>query len=169
MKWWFPLVLGVAAAVAGAAGRVEAVRDGVALPAAEVQVLEPLIVRLLESCHVDSTTFASQPLAWTEIPKSGWYIRVRWPQALEIQTHGAGTVRVDEILIALPKGAPPGHLQVKSGDQLRSFTKYAPEVMLAIAQEPVLGLSDLHPYANWAGIDWLARKAQALRDARPEP
>jgi hypothetical protein len=169
MKYWFPLFLMAGAAVAGAPGRVEAVRGGIAVPAEAVQVLEPLIVRLLESCSVDSTTFEDQPAAWTSIPRGGSYVRVQWPEPREIRMGDGKSLRVDEILVALPEGASPRHLHVRSGQQLRSFTKYRPEMLLAIGLEPVLGLADEEPYAELARMDWLAAKAQALRNASPRP
>jgi hypothetical protein len=79
------------------------------------------------------------------------------------------SLRVDGIMVALPEGASPRHLHVRSGQQLRSFTKYRPEMLLAIGLEPVLGLADKEPYAQLARMDWLAAKAQALRNASPRP
>jgi hypothetical protein len=154
---------------AGASGRVEAVRGGLALPAGAVQALEPLVVRLLESCSVDSTTFEDQPAAWNDIPRGGSYLRVVWPEPRGIMAPDGELLRIDAVLVAIPEGGSPRHLYVKSGGQLRSFTKYRPEVLLAIGLEPVLGLADKEPYAHLARIEWLAEKAQALRNAKPEP
>jgi hypothetical protein len=62
----------------------------------------------------------------------------------------AGPVWATEILIVLRPEALPGHVYTAVAGELRSFTKYRPDALLAVGSEPLLQLAGARPYRQLA-------------------
>jgi hypothetical protein len=147
--WW--------AATAGAGGtptsRVEVtvVREHSKLALAAHDRLAQKVVRLLESCSVNSTTYAHPEALWERGRASPNFVHLRFAKSRELQVMSVGNQgfearAVDEILLPLPRGAWPDHVVVKAQGGTFSFTKYTPQALGALVSEPALGLSRSSPY-----------------------
>jgi hypothetical protein len=150
MKLWLPLVLGLAGVVAFAApDRFLIVRDGVRLNDSPGPAFEGDVIGLLESCDVESTKYAVKPGTLSELLGSRWLVRVNLVTPRSIRTR-AGPVWATEILIVLRPEALPGHVYTAVAGELRSFTKYRPDALLAVGSEPLLQLAGARPYRQLA-------------------
>jgi hypothetical protein len=142
-----PLLCLLSAAAAATAGdRVEVKRDGVTQNTRStneaIAALEARVVGLLAACDVDSTAYVVTPDVWQRKLAEATFVRVRLAPARPIATR-IGEVLADEILVPLPN---PGHVYVRHGEVVRAYTKFHPEALLALAQDPAIGLGDTQRY-----------------------
>lgn len=150
MKPWLALLLSLAGAVALAApDRFHIVRDGVRLNASPGPAFESDVVSLLQSCSVESTEYAVKPGTLSELRASKWLVRVNLVTPHSIKT-SAGVIWASEILVVLRPEALPGHVYTAVAGELRSFTKYRPDALLAVGSEPLLQLAGARPYKELA-------------------
>jgi hypothetical protein len=150
MKRWLPLLLSFAGMAAFAApDRFHIVRDGVRLNSSPGPAFESDVVSLLASCDVESTKYAVKPGTRTELLGSRWLVRVNLVTPRLIRTH-AGQIWASEILIVLRPEALPGHVYTTVAGELRSFTKYSSDALLAVGSEPMLRLAGARPYKELA-------------------
>jgi hypothetical protein len=125
------------------------VRDGVLLNGSPGPAFESDVVSLLKSCDVESTKYAVKPGTLKELLGSRWLVRVNLVTPRAIRTR-AGDVWANEILIVLRPDALPGHVYTTLGGELRSFTKYRLDAVLAVGSEPMLQLAGARPYMELA-------------------
>jgi len=150
MKPWLPLLLSLAGAVALAApDRFQIVRDGVRLSVSPGPAFESDVLRLLESCDVESTEYAVKPDTLSELMGSRWLVRVNLVTPRSIKTR-SGAIWASEILIVLRPDAVPGHIYTALAGDVRSFTKYRNDALLAVSTEPLLQLAGARPYKQLA-------------------
>lgn len=150
MKRWLPLLLSLAGAVALAApDRFHIVRDGVRLNASPAPGFESDVVTLLASCDVESTKYAVKPGTLNELLRSRWLVRVNLVTPHSIKTR-IGPIWASEIIVVLRPDALPGHVYTAVAGELRSFTRYRPNALLAVSSEPLLQLAGARPYKELA-------------------
>lgn len=150
VKRWLPLLLSLAGVVALAApDRFQIVRDGVRLNASPGPAFESDVVGLLQSCSVESTKYAVNSGTLKELLASKWLVRVNLVTPRSIKT-SAGVIWASEILVVLRPEALPGHVYTALAGELRSFTKYRPDALLAVGSEPMLKLTGARPYKELA-------------------
>jgi hypothetical protein len=146
MKLWWLLFLTLTAVVALAApDRFQIVREGVRLDGSPGPAFEGDVLSLLKSCDVESTRYAVKPGTLKELLGSRWLVRVNLVTPRSIETR-AGEVWASEILIILRPDALPGHVYTRLAGDLRSFTKYRLDAVLAVGSEPMLQLAGARPY-----------------------
>ena len=149
MKIWLFLPLLWLALPAAAHDRIEIVRNGVRVTEPAGAGLERDLVRLLASCSVESTDYAVKPGTWAELRQSGWRVHLDLVTPMAIPTK-AGTVWATEILVVLRPDMYPGHIYLRMGDKVQSFTKYSPEALLAVGRDPAVQLAGTRPYLELA-------------------
>ncbi len=156
---------GFIAIVASAQGvQVRAVRDRHAVAVAQPERVARKLVALVESCAVNSTSYAVADGTWIRVQGSGSYVHLVFPEPREVRLKGAGNQpaearMVREVLLPLPPHNEPPHVYVRSGTETISLTKYDPRALRELAQEGDLRLRDLRPY------DVPAARAGACREA----
>jgi hypothetical protein len=152
MKPWLPLLLSLVGVVALAApDRFQIVRDGVRLSASPGPAFESDVMALLTSCDVESTKYAVKPGTLNELLRSRWLVRVNLVTPHSIRTRAdPSPVWASEILVVMRPDAVPGHVYTAVAGELRSFTKYRPNALLAVSSEPLLQLAGARPYKELA-------------------
>jgi hypothetical protein len=116
---------------------VTLVHDHVGLPVPAPGTLEEKVVELLESCSVDSTSYAQPERLWKRATEAASFVHVRFANPREVRaaaaTGGSDNLsNVREILLALPAASCPDHVLVKAEGTTLSFTKYSPRVLQAL-------------------------------------
>jgi len=150
MKLWLPLLLSLAGMAAFAApDRFHIVRDGIRQNGSPGPAFESDVLSLLASCDVESTKYTVRSGTLNELLGSRWLVRVNLVTPRQIKTH-AGEIWASEILIMLRPEALPGHVYTMVAGELRSFTKYSPDALLAVSSEPMLRLAGARPYKELA-------------------
>ena len=150
MKSWLPILLSLLGALALAApDRFEIVRNGNRMTGSPRLAFESDVLRLLESCEVESTKYAVNAGTLNELRASHWLVRVNLVTPRKISTH-AGAIWATEILVVLRPDALPGHIYTAGAGELRSFTKYESDALLAVGSEPMLQLAGARPYVELA-------------------
>jgi hypothetical protein len=134
-----------------AGDRIEIVRNGVPASEPPGARFEQDLVRLLASCDVESTGYAVKSGTWAELRRSPWRVHLDFVTPRQIQTR-AGLVWARELLVLMRPDAFPGHVYLKLGEDVRSFTKYQPAALLEVGREPVLGLAGTRPYLELARV-----------------
>ena len=146
MKTLLLTLMCLLSAAAAAVDRIEVKRDGVTQNTRStneaVAALEARVVGVLAACDVDSTAYAVTPDGWQRKLAEASFVRVRLAPAGRIATR-IGEVLAEEILVPLPN---PGHVFVRHGEVVRAYTKFHPEALLALAQDPAIGLGDTPRY-----------------------
>jgi len=135
--------------LAGAGAPIEIVRNGKAATERHGPALEANLVRLLASCSVESTEYAVKPSTWAELRRSPWRVHLNLVTPNRTRTRlrtGAGDIWASDILVVMRPDSYPGHVYVRVGDTVRSFTKYEPGALLAVGRDPALQLARTRPY-----------------------
>ena len=122
------------------------VRNHQRLKVSNPRALVEKLISLLESCSVNSTSYARPQALWDGTLAAPSFIHVRFtlPQDLRAMIAASrddDSLGVRQILLALPSGKLPDHVLVKTGAGTFAFTKYAPRAWEDLFHEPVLGLS----------------------------
>ena len=134
--------------VSGAADSVIRIRrDGTNVTQKPAAAFAANVLKLFESCSVDSTSYAVNANTWRDALRADSFVYMRLEKPVAFRIGGP----VDEVLVPLAPGYPR-HLFAKSGANVCAFTKYAPQALGRIALEPALGLSSTEPYASLAKL-----------------
>jgi hypothetical protein len=133
--------------------RVQIVRHGTNVMAPPEAVFTTNILRLLQTCSIDSTAYAVKTNTWKQRLNSDCLIHLIWTAPTRIRLMDSSNHRleereVDEILVPLPIGKWPDHFFAKSGSNVLSFTKWPPNALARVVSEPMLQLSSVSPYAS---------------------
>jgi len=158
---WLKVVLGLFAMLAGARAperpadssgvQVTVVRDGAPVAVRDPARVAEKLVRLVESCSYDSTTQVGPGVRWDRDRAAPAFAQVTFTPARELRvwtsnTNGRGPLRVEGILVALPRDAWPDHVLVQGEAGAMAVTKYSPYALKALVDEPDVGLSGVPPY-----------------------
>ena len=150
MKRWLPLLLSlVSVLVLAAPDRFQIVRNGVRASDSPGPGFERDVLTLLQSCDIESTKYAVKFSTLGELHASPWLVRVNLVTPQKINTR-AGPLWATEILIVLRPDALPGHIYTAGAGEVRSFTRYSPDALLAVGSEPLLKLAGARPYKELA-------------------
>jgi len=152
MRRCFAILLASFGIATAADVRVQIVRGGTNVMAPPEAVFTTNILRLLQTCTIDSTAYAVKPDTWKQKLNSDCLIHLIWTAPTRIRLMDSSNQRwedreVDEILVPLPIGKWPAHLFAKSGSNVLSFTRWPPNALARVVSEPVLELSSVAPYA----------------------
>jgi hypothetical protein len=132
--------------LAGAGGApIEILRNGKVVAQPHGPALQANLVRLLASCDVESTGYAVKPSTWAELKRSPWRVHLNLVTPTP-ELSRAGPLWASDILVLLRPDTYPGHVYVKLGDTVRSFTKYQPDVLVALSKDPALQLAGSRVY-----------------------
>jgi hypothetical protein len=154
--------------------QVRAVRDKQPVAIAQPERVAAKVVALVESCTVNSTSYAVADDTWLRVQGSGSFVHLVFPEPRDVRLKGAGNQPaekrpVHEVLLPLPPHTEPPHVYVRAGRETISCTKYDPRALRELAQEEEeLRLKGLPPYAvpaAGAGAcrDVAGAQAQGLR------
>ena len=113
--------------------------------------LSEKLVKLLESCSVNSTASSEPRALWKRVIAGPSFLHVRFasPRTLRVMSaghQGYESLSVREILLPLPSETWPDHVLIKGDTDTLAFTKYAPEFLKSLVGEPALQLSTSSPY-----------------------
>lgn len=157
--------------------KVRVVRKGHEVTVAPSGAFVGNVIRLLESCSYNSTAYAVKTNTWQKLLRSDSFVAIRFEktQLLNVMVQTGTYARsardlqkmpVDEILVPLPEGDLPHHIYARTGTNVFAVTKYSPVALKKVAFEPVLQLSSVKPYSDFAGLDrWTwARLKSTLRE-----
>ena len=153
MRTCFAILLTSLAIATAAEVRVQIVRHGTNVMASPEAVFTTNILRLLQTCSIDSTAYAVKTNTWQQRLKSDYLIHLIWTTPTKIRLMDSSNQRleereVNEILVPLPIGKWPDHFFARSGSNVLSFTKWPPNTLAKVVSEPVLELSSVSPYAS---------------------
>lgn len=154
MRAFLAILLTCAFATASAADiQVVVVRSARHIVVADGAALAAKLVALVESCSVNSTTYASPKEAWAAVSNSRSYVRVVFPESRKVSlVRSEGQPRleqsVQEIRLPLPHGDWPAHVFVGSGNEVIALTKYDPFVLRELVILPELELANIAPYSS---------------------
>lgn len=141
------------------------VRNHERLKVSNPRALVEKLISLLESCSVNSTSYARTQALWDGTLAAPSFIHVRFTVPRELRIMAAAgrdddSLGVRQILLALPSGKLPDHVLVKTGAGTLAFTKYSPRAWDDLFHELGLVLS-MAPCEAGSCKEW----AQAAIDA----
>lgn len=132
MKTLLALVLAVVAHGALAQSvELHVMHDGTR-PAVDNEQVVAALVGLVESASVDSTSYVRPAERWEKTLGARVFIHALFDAPREISLRMQNDVEplrpsaVSEIVVMFPAGKWPSHIFVKTGDEVRSVTKYSP-------------------------------------------
>jgi hypothetical protein len=129
---------------------VRVVRFGEEVPAAHTDVASRTL-ELLNSCTIESTSYAAHPSAWAAALKAESLVHLTFTSSQEMHFEGKAR-RIDEVLVPMPKDQWPSHILVRSGKAYLAFTFYDPRAFRDLVWGAPFELQNTPPYDAFANL-----------------
>ena len=108
-------------------------------------------VALMQSCSVNSTSYAASQSAWRNALKAASLVHLRFRVPRDVTIDGQ-VHRIDEILVPLPQGLWPDHLFARSGEALISCAFYDPRTFRDLVWGAPFEFQNTPPYDALANL-----------------
>ena len=158
MKYLLLLVCGLSAARAGDMP-LRVVRHNKPVPVEDAARLTTNVISFFQSASFGVTTKGGEEQKWREVLASDSYIHLTFtnPRTFRLPVMVQGVQRreerpVSEILVSLPEGRYPV-IQVRSGTNYMTVTKWQPAALTRLVKEPALELSTVKPYDQFYRLE----------------